>query len=282
MIELLLYESLNRLGWFGTGNAFLMTCAVLFMATPILVGLFLFARSRFRFGIRTLLASCFLVAVFLWMTVMPILHYNRARVGVRFLIQNRVDLDLSRYQAEGIPVWLSPIFRRERAIPDRSLDFVMLTSDPQVDAFCNVADRFPNLTSVLIYKVSEARYQNLNQTLKRLPNLRQLDIGDSEPTNIIFNSLDSLQALVIRETTGIQSPFKDEILRDIVKLPHIETLDFHEFDFDSNDMSILLKAPNLKKLRFYRCRVADDKVEALKLSMPQTEFIVERTPTLSE
>jgi hypothetical protein len=157
----------------------------------------------------------------------------------------------------------------------------MLTSDPQVDAFCNVADRFPNLTSVLIYKVSEARYQNLNQTLKRLPNLRELDLGDSEPTNVVFNSLDSLQSMVIRETTGIQSSFKEEILRDIVKLPYIETLDFHEFDFDSNDLSILLKAPNLKKLRFYRCRVADDKVEALKLSMPQTEFIVERplTPT---
>jgi len=134
---------------------------------------------------------------------------------------------------------------------------------------------------VLIYKVSEARYQNLNQTLKRLPNLRELDLGDSEPTNVVFNSLDSLQSMVIRETTGIQSSFKDEILQDIVKLPYIETLDFHEFDFDSNDLSILLKAPSLKKLRFYRCRVADDKVEALKLSMPQTEFIVEKplTPT---
>ena len=280
--ELALYQCLSQLGWLGTGNAILVGTAVLFMATPILIALFLFARSRFRFGIRTLLAVSALVALFLSMTVIPIAHYNRERVGVRFLIQNRVEFDSSPAQKAWIPVWLSPIYPKERAIPDKSLNFVMLTSDSQVDAFCHVAERFPNLSSVLIYKVTEDRYRNLNQTLKKLPNLRELDIGDSEPTNIVFDSLDSLQAIAIRETTGVQSSFKDEILRDIVKLPLIETFDFHEFDFQANDLSILTQATKLKKVRFYRCRVAIDKVEALKLLMPHTEFIVERPPTPDE
>ena len=281
--ELGLYWCLSRLGWLGTGNAILVAVAVLFMATPMLVVLFLFVRARFRFGTRTLLAVSALVALFLSMTVIPIVHYNRERVGVRFLIQNRVeDFDSSPAQKSGIPVWLSPLFPRERAIPDKSLDFVMLTSESQVDAFCHVADRFPNLTSVLIYKVSEARYRNLNQTLKKLPNLRALDIGDSEPTNLVFDSLDSLQALAFRETTGVHSSFQDEILQDIVKLPHIATLDLHEFDFGANDLSILARATKLKTVRFYRCRVPSDKVEALKLLMPQTEFIVESPPALSE
>ncbi len=78
----------------------------------------------------------------------------------------------------------------------------MLTSDFQVDAFCQVADRFPNLSSVLTYKVSGPSYLKLNETLKRLPNLRELDMGDSNPTNTAFDALDSLQALVVRETTA--------------------------------------------------------------------------------
>lgn len=281
VFELVLFECLNSLGWFGTGNAFLIAVAVLFMATPLLVGLFLFSRSRFRFGMRTLLASCALMALFLWMTVMPIVHYNRERVGVRFLFQNRIALDQSRYQDAGIPIWLLPIYGSERPITDNSLDFVMLASDYEVDAFCQVADRFPNLSSVLTYKVSEASYRKLNQTLKRLPSLRQLDIGDSEPTNTIFDSLDSLKAMVFRETLGVQRPFKDELFRDIVKQPQLETLDIQEFDLEANDLSILLQATTLKIVRFYRCRLTDEKVEALRLSMPQTEFIVARpTPTV--
>ena len=201
---------------------------------------------------------------------------------MRFLIQNRVEFDSALDRKAAIPVWLSPIYPKERAIPDKSLNFVMLTGDSQVDAFCHVADRFPTLSSVLIYKVSEARYRNLNQTLKKLPNLRELDIGDSQLTNTVFNSLDSLRALAIRETTGVQSAFKDEILRDVVKLPHIETFDFHEFNFNANDLSILVQATKLKKVRFYRCRVASDQVEALKLLMPHTEFIVESPAALGE
>lgn len=280
--EVVLTLCLSRLGWLGTGNALLVSCAVLFMAAPILVGVFLFVRTRFRFGIRTLFALCFLVALFLWMTVLPIVHYNRERVGVRFLLQNRVDLDLSLDQMVGVPVWLSPIYGGELAMPDKSLTFVMLSGDPQVDAFCQVADRFSNLSGVLVYKVSETGYRNLNQTLKSLPNFRELDIGDSEPNAIAFESLGSLQALVIRETTGVQTPFKDQVLRDIVKLAQIESLDLHEFNFDSNELTILSQAAKLKKVRFYRCRVTSDKVDALKRLMPQTEFILERLPTPSE
>ncbi len=86
------------------------------------------------------------------------------------LVQNRVEFSPSPDELAGMPVWLSPIFRGERSIPDRSLDFVMLTSNAQVDAFCHVADRFSNLSTVLIYKVSEASYRDLNRTLKSLPN----------------------------------------------------------------------------------------------------------------
>ncbi len=73
---------------------------------------------------------------------------------------------------------------------------------------------------------------------------------------------------MIRETTGVQSAFKDEVLRDIVQLPQIEIIDLHEFDLESSDLSILSQATRLKTVRFYHCRLSDEKVAALKRLLP--------------
>ena len=79
LLEAAFVLSLRSLGWYGTGNAIQLLACISVTLLPLLVAAAMLLRNRLRFGLRALLAATTLVAVFLMVSLLPMVEHRAAR-----------------------------------------------------------------------------------------------------------------------------------------------------------------------------------------------------------
>lgn len=138
LLEAVLVVSLRGLGWYGTGNAIQLLACIFVALLPLLVASAMLLRNRLRFGLRALLIATTLVAVFLMVSLLPMVKHRAARqASMRLLSANatlhegsdcdefysQIDLEppptISSVETGDVPPWLTSFANHTSIIPKR-------------------------------------------------------------------------------------------------------------------------------------------------------------------
>ncbi len=303
-IETVLTMSLWADGWLGTGQHLRMMVAGAAAALPLGVAVWLLLRNRFRFGLRSLLAAMALVAVFMFLSVRPLLEARNARQASRLLTSVGIKLDLEPeddhyrtiYMQIGhymkiehdlrpprsvakspreIPTWLRPIAGDLPSLPsDDNVLSVGVESDVQMVALCQMAPRLKNLESIAIWgQVSPAGLGLLKNTLPKFESLVELQLGVPAPVGY-FESLTTIRSLFIwREQATHARWLTATHLQEIAGMPRLEVLMFLGYgNINDSNVHVLSRSNSLKRLLFRMASISRDAQIDLSEAMPRCEI----------
>ena len=154
VVEVALVVALRTQGWVATTSQLWWAGSLLAAVIPVVVAALLLFRRGLRFDLRSLLIAVALIAVFLLLSVLPLLEANRARRGSRRMLavgaQLRTDSWLDRYYSllnlelrddaapdvlpqRELPPWLMRLAPQAVDIPpDKSIRMIFLATDAQI------------------------------------------------------------------------------------------------------------------------------------------------------
>ena len=272
LLETMVVVSLRSLGWHGTGNAVYFVACLFVTFSPLLVAMVLLFRRGLRFSVRSLLASTTLVALFLMLSLLPILRHRAARrVGMQLLSANatineglnwddfyaEIELDpppkLTPTNDDAIPVWLTPFTSTTHSIPaDNAMRSVCLNNDRQCQILAKNWERLPSLQSVSITRgVTNEGFQLVQEIIPKLRNLDSICTNDVSPPLHWYASLTKVRTLFVwGEGASRGTPFDKNHLGDIASLPQIETFMVLGYAFDDNDARTLTRSNSIKRVIF--------------------------------
>ncbi len=271
ILELLMVLSLETLGWYGTGSAVQLTVGIFATLLPLLLALYLLVKNRFRFGLRSVLAATLLVAVFLFLSLLPLLEFRNARAistqliraGAELNTNNAVDniydtlgLDSTASEVTAghvrqLPFWLRPFAGGLAKTPeDKTIRTIWLNDDQQVQIFCDHVADFPSLQSIGVS--GGVTLEGLNRLQIVLPEITQLDCVCH---NVIatpkgwYSCLNNVRTVYIwRENENNSHELNATDLADLSALYRLEVLMVYGFPLKDSDAQILVTAPSLKRL----------------------------------
>jgi hypothetical protein len=155
--------SLHTLGWFETGGLLRQAACALLALLPLVVAVALVARRRFRFSIQVMLIATALLALFMWISVLPLYEALAARRGTQALFAVkasprefcsneeyfvRVGYDPRPAPppppaSRPVPPWLRPLAGEALRFPvDAAVREIKLQDDQQVAALAAHVERF--------------------------------------------------------------------------------------------------------------------------------------------
>ncbi|MEX2115091.1 MAG: hypothetical protein WD845_17990 [Pirellulales bacterium] len=270
LLEAGLVVSLRTLGWLGTGSAIGLIICTLATFLPLLIGLVLLARNRLRFGLRALMACVALVAVFVFVSAMPLVDYRSARTATKQLAAANATLNVefdwdSFYDGMGLkpppvpesapavrlPPWLGPFTESLSAIPtDDAVRSIHLSSDEQVHILAVYSARFSSLQFVSIARgVSVAGLRTLQSVLPHFPQLVGVQVNDVAVPENWYGSLTNIRTLLVwGEGMSRGAPFPPEDLVAIRSLPNLEALMILGYAFNDSDAKRLSSSPSIKRV----------------------------------
>jgi hypothetical protein len=270
ILEGALVISLRTLGWFGTGDAAQLIGSVVVSALPLLIALAFLAINRFHFGMRSLLGTMALIAIFLYVTVLPVLDYRSARRASMQLISESAtlneDLELDRfYSAIGldpppmlkspkpvnVPPWLTPLIRHISTVPpDDSVRMIELTSDRQIRILADNWQRFGGLQSLYVASgVTEDGLKLLLTIIEQFDRLDRIHTNDVSPPKSWYGSLTNVRTLYVwGEGASRGTPFPKHRVTEIASLPNLEVLMVLGYEFNDADARLLANSTSIKRI----------------------------------
>jgi hypothetical protein len=295
LVETALTVSLWADGWLGTGQHLRMMVAGAAAALPLGVAVWLLLRNRFRFGLRALLASMALVAVFMFFSVRPLLEARNARQASRLLIASGAEVFVDSHRGDfyvqlgydphlprsyeplrgAIPLWLKPLaVDLPNFPPDDAVINVLLLNDAQAAAFCQVATRLKNLEDVGISGVSANGMELLRKHLPQLPRLVEVSVNnDTDIPDGWLASLTNVRSISIwAEGKRMGSPLAPEHLQDIASLPQLKVLLIFGYSVNDADIQALSESTSLSHLVLRYSKVSEASKRKLSDAMPDCEI----------
>lgn len=269
LVSLGLTLSLRALGWNSTWYLIDYLARLAIAGLPVLIGLAILIWTRMRFSLRTLFALLVLAALFLAMTLIPLVRFRNERSASTKMqaVNTQFNDDLGAWnrmyqlmKAEALPEASSPpptyvpsylqLFTRDQEeIPrDCEVRSLWLNSDEQCRVLAENWARFSNLRAVTITRtVSEEGFEQLRETL---PKIESLDIVVTNDVGIPkgwYQSLGNIRILYAwGEGVSRGTQFDKQHLKDIAKLPKLQVLMVLGFAFDDNDAEALLSSESIQ------------------------------------
>jgi len=288
--EVALALSLRELGWFETGHVIRWGACGLAALLPLVVAAILMLRNRLRFSLRSLLMAMALVAVFLFISVLPLIEAFDARKGSQRLQADGVQFSTESmdeyYRQIGhdprptpptppvnrqLAAWLRPLAGDVLTLPtDEEIKSVWLDADGQVLRLCAMPSRFCNLEQIGVGpNVSSAGLQVLGGALPKFPRLTALDLGNVPIPKDWLKSLRNVKTLFL----GVGGPLKGRLLdpqhlKDLGELPNLEVLMIAGYLVRSADMQALAGSESLRFIHLKRTATAPWGKKQLAEAMP--------------
>lgn len=270
LLEIALVLSLLTLGWFGTGIAIQLVTCIFVTVLPLLVACVMLATNRLRFDLRSLLSAIALIAIFLTVSLIPLLEHRAARqASMRLLSANATisegsDWDdfypqfgwkppqkLTTTDTARVPPWLTPFTNRTSAIPtDNSVRTIWLNTDNQCRILANHWQYFPALQFVGITGgVSGEGFSLLETTLSHFEHLDAVYTNDVVVPPNWYSCLTNIRTLLIwAEMATSGKPFPNDHLADIASLPNLEVFMVLGYAFNDNDARKLATSKSIKRV----------------------------------
>lgn len=275
VIEIALLVSLRTLGWLGTGDAMKWVAGVLLAGLPLLVAVGMLARHRFRFRLRTLMIAVALVAVFLAVSVMPLIRFRAARRASMQLaaagsMPNSGFVDWNQAFAKwelsspaktsptvtvSVRPWLEQFTRTIEHIPqDDQVCNIGLNGDQQIRILADNYRRFPALQCVEVFGdentgISEGRLELLRTSIPYLTHLEILLTSNIDMPQDWYRSLGNIRVLYLcSEGAFLGAPLSEKHLVDIAMLPKLEILFVVGYALDDAGAQTLAMSPSLKRI----------------------------------
>ena len=270
MVEAMVVVSLRWLGWYGTGNAFVFVGCLIVTALPLVAALAVLIRRRLKFSLRSLLAATMFVALFLVLSMMPLVrHRSERQTSMRLLAVNatvnegkewgdfysQFELNpppkLVASRAFAVPSWLAAFTRATEAIPpDDTVRSIWLNSDQQCQVLAANWERLPSLQSVSVTRgVSTEGFQLLQDVLPRFRHLHCVHTHDVAVPPNWYKALTNIRTLwVWGEGAFRGKPFDEEHLGDITRLSNLEMLMVLGYAFDDQDARELATSTSIKRV----------------------------------
>lgn len=270
LLEAILVVSLRWLGWYGTGSAVQYAACLFVTALPLLAALAVLLHNGMQFSLRSILTATFLVAVFLTLSLAPLVRHRAARqTSMRLLVAgatvnqdvdwdsfySQVDLDPAPKvvipRSGVVPPWLKSFTKETDAIPpDDAVRNVWLNNDRQCRIFAANWKRLPSLQSVSISRgVSSEGLQLLQDVLARFKHLDSVHTNDVSAPPRWYGSLTNIRTLwVWGEGASLGKPFDQDHLDDIASLSNIEMLMVLGYAFDDNDARELAASKSIRRV----------------------------------
>lgn len=268
LVSLGLTLSLRTLGWSSTWYLIDYLARLSIVGMPVLLGLAILIRTRLRFNLRTLFALLLLAALFIAMTLLPLMRFRNERSASTKLLALNAEIiqDLHWYtlypwmKADALPEVATPpptflpsylrLFTRplENTPRDCDLGSLWLNSDEQCRVLAENWARFSSLRAITITRtVSEEGFELLRKTLPKINSLDIVVTNDVEIPKDWYRSLSNIRilyAMVEGNSRGTQ--FDEQHLQDIAKLPKLKVLMVLGFAFDDNDAEALLSSESIQ------------------------------------
>jgi hypothetical protein len=267
--EVALVISLRALGWLSTGNVILTFAWFLVATMPLLIIVAMVAVNKFRFGVRSLLGIVALAAVFLYLSVLPVLDYRaQRRVSIKLTAENarlnllslddfysRMGLEPPPTQpstsSSNVPPWLEPFTEHLSDIPpDHLVHMIGVDSDQQVRTLAENWRRFPALQSIEITSgVTDEGLEVLLTMIKRFNQLDFIHLNSVTPPKNWYGSLTNVRTLFVwGEGSARGTTLPQEHVVEIASLPNLETFMVLGYAFTDADARRLAKSPSLKRI----------------------------------
>jgi len=270
LLEAAFVLSLRRLGWYGTGNTIQFLACVFATLLPLLVASAMLLRNRLRFSLRTLFVATTLVAVFLMISLLPMVNHRVARqASMRLLSANatlnegldwdefysQIDLEpsphLSSVETATVPPWLTSFTNHTSTIPtDNAIQSIWLNNDEQCKLLADNWERFPSLRSVSVTRgVSDNGFRLLQDVLPRFNHLDCVHTNDVLAPPNWYASLTNIRTLwVWGEGASRGKPFPHEHLSDIAALSNLEMFMVLGYAFNDANASELAASTSIKRV----------------------------------
>ena len=264
-------------GWLGTGQIFHIIGCGLLATLPVLVAVFLLVRTRFRFSLRTLFAVMTLVAIFLAISVMPLLKYQSERKGSRQLIAANATLNdrldwHNFYSSMGLesprlifppdetqlPLWLIPFAENIQHIPaDDSVHTVSLSNDQQIKILATHAKRFSSLQSINIHAgVSSEGLRLLQKMLPTFDHLFGIHVSDVFVPAQWYHDLGNIHSLFVWGESSLRgTPIPPDCLKAIASLQQLEVFMVLGHAISDSDANILGSSKTIKRIIMRRTTI---------------------------
>jgi hypothetical protein len=290
MGEVVLTAAMRRLGWLGTGHTLRwLACAAIALA-PLVVAALVLLRNRFRFSVRGLLAATTMAALFVWLSVTPLLEAYEARRGAQQLIAAGAELrkaswldqfyrdighDPRRPRAEpsapALPPWLRPLAGDVIQLPpDDSVREIWLDSDMEVLILCKTAARFRGVENIDVTSpVTGQALDRLLAALDECPSLSALMLNGVPLPKDLPPSMHRIRTLFLWVEGPLEGrPLAVERLREAAELPALEVLMISGYLVQGDDLQALAGSASLRRIILRRTGTAASAQRALAESMP--------------
>jgi hypothetical protein len=294
VLEIALVVSLRSAGWDST-TASIRWGASFFAATiPLLLAAIILFRNGHRFQLRSLMIAVFFVALFLFVTVMPILDASRARRGSRSLALAGAELqtesmlyDYYNYigvetdikpsaslQANAeLPSWMLPLAGKLLGPPtDAAIREIWLDRDTEISELCRLCRRFPNLERFSLYGpgVTPAGMEQLAANTDNFPKLESIHLRNVALPIGWLPSLNRIRTLFLwaEGPTAAQFQLSPKQLAEVASMPHLEVLMIQGYGLKDADMDYLSEGKNLTCVTLWHTGVTATGEERLVSSIP--------------
>lgn len=269
---LLLAVVVGSLVWFAycSDSTFQFVSYVVIALLPLAVALGFLVRGSFKFSIRTMFVTVTLVAVFVAVSLVPLVRHRSARnTSMRFMAASatlnaskdwnvfyaQVGLELSPEIAieapSAVPPWLAPFTASTDDIPlDSSIRSIWLDNDTQCQILAENWKKLPALRSVGIAQgVTSKGLDLLQDVLPRIEHLEMVQTTDITVPRGWYRKLTNIRMLwVWGEFTSRGMQFNDHHVKDISELSNLQAFMVLGYAFDDNDAQVLSTSNSIKRV----------------------------------
>ena len=297
--------SLRRSGWDITVSSVSWLGALGLSIVPLGGACLLLLQSGRRFQLRTLLIAFLLLAVFLSMTVRPILRYRRDR-RTSFLLNAAgmktdsymIDYFLGvRQQRERGPTseigWLRPLVRDYAdLLRDDQIRVVQVYNDDQCRLLASQAETLPELYHVaraygvfskdgldVLVRIPQVKGISLLgidamglRKFKKATHLRHLMLSNINAV-VDFNAVlpGSLETLFIRNEPGNELWMNKQHIEALSQMRSLKAIYLSGFNLIDDDLAPLKASTHLQHLAVWQSLVSKEMERELQLALPNCQ-----------
>jgi hypothetical protein len=294
--ESLLALSLHTLGWFETGGLLRQAGCALLALLPLAAAIYLVARRRFRFNMRTMLIATALLAAFLGISVFPLFDAVASRRGALALAATGIDVRdycsndeyflrdghdprppaPPRPAVRPLPIWLRPLAGEALRLPvDAAVREVKVNDDAQAFALAANIARLPSLTYVGVNTrgLSPPGVAAVFATLPQASQLVQYHMTCPVPPGMLRQAR-SVRCIWIDSGSRLVNAIGPEVLNDLAALPELQHLDMRHVRISDADLQLLAKSASLRRIVLRAEGPTPAGVDRLEASMPDCRITI--------
>lgn len=283
VISLVLNLTLRILGWDSTVKLFDYSGRLLIAGLPLILVLSILAYTRLRCSVRSLFAILLLAALFLVMTLLPLLRFRNERFASTKLLAAGAKEDQSILNWKPlwtiidtlpearnppptfVPSYLRSFTQGQENIPrDCEVTGLLLANDEQRRILADNWPKLPNLQALNIGPSVSAA--GLTSLMSVLPEIKTLDIVITQESVDMpvempsgwYQLLANVRVLYVWRGWSLQAPkFDKQNLADIVKLPKLKVLSVKGYAFNDSDAEALLGSESIQHIFFATTHVTE-------------------------